>query len=92
MALTRRERRILSELEAGLSEISGRPHLCHLGSAAAAHWRSAVPAGTGLTAATTLAGLLTDALTVVVAVLAGAVAAWRGWVIWQDGVNRAAGD
>lgn len=92
MALTKRERRILRELEAGLRELSGRPRAPHIRAAIATLWWLAGPAVAALVAAPIVAGLLTDTLTVVLAGVAGLMAVVAGCLIWGDARNRAAGD
>lgn len=92
MALTDRERRLLAELETGLTQVSARPRPAHIRAALAANWQLVITVAALLVTFTVLAGLTDRPVALLLASVSGAAAAWAAGVIWRDAHNRAAGD
>ncbi|HEY7049872.1 MAG TPA: hypothetical protein VH373_21840 [Jatrophihabitantaceae bacterium] len=92
MALTKREREILKEIEASLAQVSGRPRRTHVAAALTARWWCVAPAAIALIGLAILAGLITDARTIGLASVAAGIAVGIGYIVWRDSIKRAAGD
>jgi hypothetical protein len=92
MALTKREREILKELEGGLDRVSGRPRRAHVAAALTARWWCVAPAAIALIGLAILAGLFADARTIGLASVAAGIAVGVAYTVWRDSVKRAAGD